>query len=213
MPNDDELVEDLTANLVGLDVNEIDGEGEEIDPEQDSSDDEEVNLNGYRLIAATKANVNVVINGARGELLKNAKEDIKRSLQAARKKLKLGEKEKPLSFNPILQLMLPFEFLFKLLNAVNRALPEALQLTLQSLENSIKVLLFLHLFKCSPSSFFRNKFLKDQSKNYDQNLFGRFLKGISYSKKNEFAGDHWQKSQKYDSTITNAAAGMSVSIV
>jgi|LauGreDrversion4_2_1035121.scaffolds.fasta_scaffold85362_3 hypothetical protein len=183
----------------------------------DSSSEEEDEVIGrHTHIPCTLDKITISINGVKAKMLQNAKADIKETLSKARGALNLYGEETPNDLNRVINMFLHSSYLLKLLDSINRPFVGDSGINMEQLQECIRVLFALHFYKCSAEMFFvegrtfygEGRSLYGCPVNIDYNTYKRFVKGISYSAREETHGSTWNESQTYDSSITTAAKGI-----
>jgi hypothetical protein len=182
-----------------------------IEGHDSSSEDEDEVIGKHTHIPCTPDKITISINGVKAKLLENAKNDIKATLSKARQHMNMNSYEKPDDLNRVINMFLHSSYLLKLLECINRPFVGGVGLTMEQLQECLRVLFALHVYRCSAEMFFvKGRRLYAAPLNIDYSTYKRFVKGISYSVRGETHDSTWNESQTYDSKITEAAKGTAI---
>ena len=147
-------------------------------------------------------------------LFKNAVDDINLTIDSARAKMKIGPEAVP-DIAACFNLLLLAQFLTLLLEAINRPPGNDVPFDAGNLEDCFNILLLTSRYRCSPSDFFsevkhgaESQYGPHEKLAGLENMFSRFLQGLSYASNTEHRGNQWAESQTFDHNIADAAKGI-----
>ncbi len=200
---------EILAMEVGADGDVFEDDGLAADQGYDSSsEDEDIVRGAFTYLHPKADSVTVGINSTRIFLLNKAKEEIKCTLSKARNLLSLDTTHIPSSISSVMNIFLVAPFLMKMRDAINRAFATSStadqQLSLSDIQLCICMLLAMHVYRCSPESFFSVFGGAAYKLKGNETLWKRFMKGLSFMS-NGATIEHWNESQNYDQVITKAA--------